>query len=126
MRLPREKGRSTVFHKTERGNQMLTAKQLRAVELLLEGKMSLKQIASQVGVSESTLSRWKKDEAFSAFYAQGLRRVLNDAAAEALRTEMQILLHSDSDSSFFLSDGFSFFIQISSDVTWSTNFTPIP
>ena len=78
---------------------MLTAKQLRAVELLLEGKMSLKQIASQVGVSESTLSRWKKDEAFSAFYAQGLRRVLNDAAAEALRTEMQILLHSDSDSS---------------------------
>ena len=77
---------------------MLTAKQLRAVELLLEGKMSLKQIASQVGVSESTLSRWKKDEAFSAFYAQGLRRVLNDAAAQALRTEMQILLHSDSDA----------------------------
>jgi len=44
----------------------LNEKQIKCIELLLEGELSATKIAEIVGVDRRTISRWKKDKRFQA------------------------------------------------------------
>ena len=44
----------------------LNKKQLKCIELLLEGELPTTKIAEIIGVDRRTISRWKKDKRFSA------------------------------------------------------------
>lgn len=78
---------------------MLNPKQLKAIELLLCGNISLAGIAEEVGVSVSTVSKWKNSEEFANEYSARLKEVMNDAAVKAFKTVTDIMSNSDSDSS---------------------------
>lgn len=74
----------------------LKKKQKLCIEMLVEAQQTQKKIAEVLGVSEQTVTRWKKDEAFAAEYAAQLRQKISHTAAAAFRTEVQ-LLQSESD-----------------------------
>lgn len=56
----------------------LSAKQLKAISALLH-ESTLERAAKASGVSESTLIRWMKEEAFKAAYRDAKREVVNHA-----------------------------------------------
>ena len=63
-------------------------KQERAISALLQAQ-SLKEAASQAGISEATLHRWLKDEAFQIAYRAAKREVVNHAICRLQRSSGQ-------------------------------------
>lgn len=53
-----------------RNNGELTAKQRKAVELLIYSDMTYNQIAEEVGVNRKTLWDWRNEPQFTAFQAE--------------------------------------------------------
>lgn len=60
----------------------LTARQHRAISLLVQGGLTNQAIAKRVGVSERTLRRWKVDPVFRAEKESLRQRVRDDAVDE--------------------------------------------
>lgn len=76
---------------------MLSAKQVKCLNLLLLGEMTQVEIAKELQVSENTISNWKKNEEFATEFDRMMRQSINATCSRALRT-MIGLLNSDSDS----------------------------
>lgn len=77
---------------------MLKKKQKKALELMLAGEISQKEIAAQVGVTEQTIINWKKNEEFINEFNDALRNNINTAAGKAFKRELELLKKADSDS----------------------------
>lgn len=70
---------------------MLTAKQKKCLELLVNGEMSQKEIAEQIKVSEQTICNWKKNSEFVAEYEDLMRVCIQSFAAKAFQTHKKLL-----------------------------------
>lgn len=77
---------------------MLRGKQKRCLELMLSGEMTQKQISEKIGVTEQTITNWKKQEEFCKEYNSALKRNINLHAAAAFKTEVDLLKKADSDA----------------------------
>lgn len=75
---------------------MLTAKQEACIELMVEGKLTQKKIASQIKVTEQTICGWKKNDEFMAEYESRLKKRIKSSAAKAFQT-MSGLLEAKND-----------------------------
>ena len=64
---------------SENGTQMLTSKQRKAIEALLEGA-KVKEAALVAGVATRTIHRWREDEAFALELHQRNTHAIKDAA----------------------------------------------
>lgn len=77
---------------------MLKKRQKKALEMLLSGEKSQKEIAQEIGVSEQTIVNWKKKDEFITEYNEALRNNINLAAGKAFKKELELLNKADSDS----------------------------
>lgn len=74
---------------------MLSPEQVECLDLMINSKLSQKQIAKQIKMSEQTICNWKKDAEFMAQYNKLLRSSLQSVAGKAVRTLVSLL---DADS----------------------------
>ena len=86
-------------------SQKMTRKQEAAVSALL-GRPTISEAASEAGISESTLHRWLKDDAFQAAYRAARRQVvqqaighLQRACTAAVAVLMQVMADKESPAS---------------------------
>lgn len=70
---------------------MLKAKQRKCLELMVEGNLTQKEIASQINISEKTISLWKKQEEFMQEYDVLIQKSIKSIAAKAFRTQTNLL-----------------------------------
>ncbi|HIW85842.1 MAG TPA: helix-turn-helix domain-containing protein [Candidatus Eubacterium faecipullorum] len=77
---------------------MLRGKQKQCLELMLSGEFTQKQIAEKIGVTEQTITNWKKKEEFCKEYNSALKRKINLHAAAAFKAEADLLKRADSDA----------------------------
>lgn len=70
---------------------MKNAKQNKCIELMVEGRMTQKQIAEQLDVTENTISNWKKNDEFMSEYREALKSSIDSVAAEAFETQRKLL-----------------------------------
>lgn len=70
---------------------MNNPKQNKCIELMVEGKFKQKEIAKKLGVSENTISNWKKNEEFMSEYNNALKLSINSVASEAFFTQRKLL-----------------------------------
>jgi transposase-like protein len=75
---------------------MLTKKQQNAVKMLVDSSLTQKKISEELGIHETTLSRWKEVPEFTEAVDQYTHKVMGRAAPEALRT-MKALLGAKSE-----------------------------
>lgn len=77
---------------------MLKGKQRKCLELMLTGNFTQKEIAEEIGVTEQTITNWKKKDEFAEEYNTALKKRINLHAAVAFKTETELLRSADSDS----------------------------
>jgi DNA-binding MurR/RpiR family transcriptional regulator len=70
------------------GGEKTEQKQERAISALLQAP-SLKEAAKEAGISEATLHRWLKDNAFKEAYRAAKREVVNHAICRLQRSSGQ-------------------------------------
>ena len=69
----------------------LNANQKICIQLMVEGLLTQKQIANRLGVTENTISNWKKNAEFMGEYNTALKSSINLVAAEAFSTQRKLL-----------------------------------
>ena len=74
----------------------MASKQTKAIELMVTTGKSQKEIAKEIGISESTFSRWKKQEDFNKTKKDCECEYLSSLSPKALRT-LANLLDSEND-----------------------------
>lgn len=77
---------------------MLKNKQKKALEMMLSGSFSQKDIAETIGVSEQTITNWKKNDEFIKEFNDSLKNSINTAAGKAFKRIMELLEKADADS----------------------------
>lgn len=70
---------------------MITKKQQKAIELMFEGNLSQKQISEIVKVHETTLSRWKHEDAFIEATKEYTKKVISQSTSKAMSTMVNLL-----------------------------------
>ncbi len=70
---------------------LATENMIKAVRLMVRTSMSQKEIAKEIGVNETTISKWKNQSDFDEVRFQEERQYLGDLAAPALRTMKELL-----------------------------------
>lgn len=70
---------------------MLSAKQKRCLELLVNGEMTQTKIAEEIKVSQQTICNWKKNEEFRSEYDNLMRVCIQSFAAKAFKTHTNLL-----------------------------------
>ena len=70
---------------------MLSAKQRKCIELLVQGELSQKEIAEEIKVSEQTICNWKKNDEFRSEYDSLMRVCIQSFAAKAFQTQKRLL-----------------------------------
>ncbi len=70
---------------------MLSAKQRKCIELLVQGELSQKEIAEEIKVSEQTICNWKKNDEFRSEYDNLMRVCIQSFAAKAFQTQKRLL-----------------------------------
>ena len=70
---------------------MLSAKQRKCLELLVQGELSQKEIAEEIKVSEQTICNWKKNDEFRSEYDNLMRVCIQSFAAKAFQTQKRLL-----------------------------------
>ena len=76
---------------------MLKPKQVKCLELMIQGHMTDKDIAKAINITQKTICDWKKNcKEFQDEYNALMRSALQYAAPKAFRKQMA-LLESDSD-----------------------------
>lgn len=73
------------------GGYLLSAKKKKAIELMFQTKFSQKEIADEVGVHESTLSKWKHDDDYKEYTDKFARETIAQTAGKALGTMVRLL-----------------------------------
>lgn len=63
-----------------------SAKQLKCIEYMALGKMKQEDIAQEIGVNKSTISKWKKDQNFMEAILVRSRQILKNAMPEVYRS----------------------------------------
>lgn len=63
-----------------------TVKQKKGLELLAVGQMSQEEIAQEIGVNPSTISKWKKDQKFMEAVLERARVLLKQSMPEVYRS----------------------------------------
>lgn len=79
----------------------LTAAQMRAAEILALNdyhQMTTAEIAEEIGVSERTIYRWKKDPNFIAYQNELADKIMESFIAEAYSELRKIVRFADSDN----------------------------
>jgi transposase len=69
----------------------LKAKQLKCLEMLICGDLLQKEIAEELGVSENTITNWKKSEEFQKAYTSTIHNKILYATGKALKTQTELL-----------------------------------
>lgn len=71
---------------------MLKPKQLKCLELMIQGTMTDKEIAEAINVTQKTICEWKKkNEEFQNEYTALMRSSLQYAAPKAFNKQMSLL-----------------------------------
>ena len=70
---------------------MLNSRQKKALELLVSGEYTQKEVAGIVKVSQQTLSTWKKNDEFMGEYERLIRQGFQTLAAKAFKTQVALL-----------------------------------
>lgn len=71
---------------------MLKPKQIKCLELMIQGNMTDKDIAAAINVAQKTICDWKKNcKEFQDEYNSLMRRSLQYAAPKAFRKQMSLL-----------------------------------
>lgn len=71
---------------------MLKPKQIKCLELMIQGNMTDKEIAEAINVTQKTLCEWKKkNKEFQDEYGALMRNSLQYAAPKAFRKQMSLL-----------------------------------
>lgn len=65
---------------------MLSNKQLKCIELMINSKLTQRQIAKEIDTSEETISRWKKKDEFKEEFNKQMRDSINLSSALAYKT----------------------------------------
>lgn len=74
----------------------MTSKMKKCVFLMVHTNMKQGEIAKEIAVNESTISRWKQREDFKTFKGQEERAYLNELTSPALRS-LKRLLNAESE-----------------------------
>lgn len=69
----------------------LTPAQKECIKLMIGGDLKLKDIAAQIGVTQNTISNWRRNDLFVETYERAVRDGLANTAAKALRTMVGLL-----------------------------------
>ena len=70
----------------------LNPKQVKCLELMVQGNMTDKEIAEAINITQKTICDWKKNcKEFQAEYDSLMRKSLQYAAARAFRKQMSLL-----------------------------------
>lgn len=75
----------------------VSVKQAKAIAMMLQS-IPQKDIAAELGITETNLSKWKKQEAFQTEYRRQIDEIMQIAAGEALATICDLMRHSNSDN----------------------------
>ena len=70
---------------------MLTTKQKNCIKLMVEGKMTQKDIAEAIKISEQTICNWKKDDEFMSELHSTMGIAFKSLAPIALNTHKKLL-----------------------------------
>ncbi|WP_225420423.1 phBC6A51 family helix-turn-helix protein [Lapidilactobacillus bayanensis] len=70
---------------------MITKKQNKAIELMFEGNLSQKAISKELGIHETTLSRWKNDKDFIKAMSEYTEATIAKSTPKALSTMIGLL-----------------------------------
>ena len=70
----------------------------RCLELMLAGELNQKQIAEELGCTESTISKWKHDEEFQATFRKELRLLMSGEAPAAITRIVKLSKTAESES----------------------------
>lgn len=70
---------------------MLSKKQIKCIELLVQGEMTQKEIAEEIKVSEQSICNWKKNDEFRSEYDNLMRVCIQSFAAKAFQTQKKLL-----------------------------------
>lgn len=71
---------------------MLNKKQKKCIEMMLCGDFTQKEIASEIKVTEQTISHWKRHvPEFMEEYETALREGIREAASKAFHTQVGLL-----------------------------------
>lgn len=71
---------------------MLKPKQIKCLELMIQGNMTDKEIAEAINITQKTICEWKKNnKEFQDQYSALMRNSLQYAAPKAFRKQMSLL-----------------------------------
>lgn len=70
---------------------MLNTKQLQCIKMMIETKLTQKEIAKKIEISEVSISNWKKDEEFKNEYKRYIEESIGYNARKALQTMFNLL-----------------------------------
>ena len=71
---------------------MLRPKQIKCLQLMIQGNMTDKKIAESINVAQKTICEWKKNDVeFQNEYNELMRKSLQYAAPKAFRKQMSLL-----------------------------------
>lgn len=84
---------------------MLKKKQYEAIQLLVYTEMKDIEVYTKLGISESTLWRWKKDEEFIAELEKENRRKFKGLQTKALQTMAKLMEQGHFQATKYILDG---------------------
>ncbi|MCS8562725.1 hypothetical protein EFJ78_02040 [Pediococcus pentosaceus] len=73
------------------GGHTMSPKKQKAIELMFNAKLSQKDIADEVGVHETTLSKWKHDDDYKEYMEKYARETISRSSGKALGTMIGLL-----------------------------------
>lgn len=75
----------------------INGKQAQAIAMMIKGTPQ-KDIAQELNITETTLSKWKKRDDFKQEYREQIEDIMNVAAGEAIETICNLMRNSNSDN----------------------------
>lgn len=75
----------------------INGRQAKAIAMMIKG-IPQKDIAHELGITETAISKWKKQEEFKTEYRQQIDNIMNEASGEALTTICDLMRNSNSDN----------------------------
>ncbi|MDN6759532.1 MAG: helix-turn-helix domain-containing protein [Lactobacillus sp.] len=75
----------------------LTKKKQKAIKMMFEGDLTIKEIAQELHCGERTLYSWKNDNLFIKAQNESAIHVLNNALPESIKELMRLIQHGKSE-----------------------------
>jgi hypothetical protein len=102
---------------------VLKKKQYEAIQLLVYRDMRDSEVKATLGISDSTLWRWKKDEEFCAELEKENRRKFKSLQIQALQTMAQLMQQGHFQATKYILDGNDYAPTEKHEVDMSANIT---